>query len=348
MKAAVWYGREDIRVVDFENSKPKLHEVKIAVKWSGICGSDLHEYQDGPIIIPHEPHPLTGVKAPVIMGHEFSGEIIELGEEVANWDLGDRVTVHSYYYCKNCYYCKKGEYELCEKMAFIGFATGTGSFAEEICAPAELLYKLPDDMSYEEGAFIEPLAIGIHAVRRGGVREGDTAAVIGAGPIGILTMQALIAAGVRAVYVIEVIKKRIRLAEKLGADRVLNPHEIDVKEKILELNDGVGTDFTFECVGSEAALKSAIDIVKKGGTIVVNGIFNRAPSIDMTQIVVSEKKIFGSTDGDYPAAISLLSKKRVDVESMISSKIKLGDIVEKGFRELISNKDHHMKILVTP
>ncbi len=344
MKAAFWYGRKDIRVVEIDEPRPKSTEVKIAVKWCGICGSDLHEYLSGPILIPTSPHPLTGAEAPVIMGHEFSGEVTEVGSEVSKFAAGDRVTADTKYYCHTCYHCMRSDFELCENMAFMGLASGNGAFADYICVPEELVYNLPSQVTYEQGAMVEPLAIGIHAVRRGFFREGDTACVVGAGPIGLMTIQALNAAGARRIFAIEIAENRARLASKFGA-QAIDPRA-DPRREIFDLTNGVGVDSSFECVGKQQSLKTCLEVVKKGGTVVVSGIFEEHPSLDFTDLVISEKKVVGSTDGDFAAGISLIATNRVNVDAVITSRIELSNIID-AFEQLATSKDS-VKILVRP
>jgi len=347
MKAAYWYGKRDIRILNAEEPKPGSQDVKIRVKACGICGSDLQEYLAGPILIPTSPHPLTGAKAPLIIGHEFCGEIADVGREVRGWNVGDRVTADAKMYCMDCYFCRRGEYQLCTRMAYLGLASGNGAFAEYLCVPSHLLFKLADNMTYEEGALLEPTSIAVHAVKRSQIRAGDTATVVGAGPIGLLTLQVLAAAGARAIYAVEFDKNRINLARKLGADEVFNPKEVDVKKEINGLTNGIGTDFSFECVGAEESLHSCLEVVRNGGTTVVIGIFKKAVNLSATDLVYHEKNLIGSTDGDYPASIALVSKKKIDVNSLVTSKIKLENIVEGGFKQL-ENPKGHVKILVSP
>lgn len=351
MKAAVWYGKKDVRVMDVpEPPAPAAGQVKVKVHWCGICGSDLHEYLAGPIFIPAtEPHPLTGSTAPLILGHEFAGEIVEVGPGVTNVKVGDRVAPDACQACWECYYCKRNLYNLCEKLAFTGLMTN-GAFAEYVNIPAYTLYKLPETVSYEAGALIEPMAVGIHAVRQAPVIQGDTVVILGAGTIGLVTLQAVRAAGASKIFVIEMAKARKEFAAKLGATAVFDPKEVDVVAKVREATGGLGADVSIECIGHEATGPLAVEVIRKGGKAVLVGIFERESSINFFNVVATEKQIIGSLaySGEFATAIDLLGDGRLNAEPLITGKIKIDDIVEKGFEELVNRKEENIKILVTP
>lgn len=348
MKAAVWHGKKDVRVENVpEPPAPGKDEVKIKVFQTGICGSDLHEYDAGPIFIPTEdPHPLTGRKAPVILGHEFSGEVVEIGEGVTNVSVGDRVAPDAAQHCGECYMCKVNRYSVCEQLAFTGLMTD-GSFAEYVNVPAYTCYKLLPELSNEAGALVEPLAVGIHAIRQGKLLLGDTVAVVGAGTIGLVTIQAARAAGASKVFAIELSKDRKEKAKGLGAI-VLDPTETDVVAEIQEQTDGQGVDVAVECIGKAETVNTGIQCAKRGGKIVVVGIFEKPGEINYNDLVFQEKEVIGSLAycGEFDAAIALLADGRIKAEPLITGKIKLDDIVENGFEELLRNRDSNIKILV--
>jgi (R,R)-butanediol dehydrogenase/meso-butanediol dehydrogenase/diacetyl reductase len=348
MKAAVWHAKKDVRVEDVpEPPAPGKGEVKIKVYQTGICGSDLHEYDAGPIFIPTEDlHPLTGRKAPLILGHEFSGEVVEVGEGVANVAVGDRVAPDAAQHCCECYMCKVNRYSLCEKLAFTGLMTD-GSFAEYVNVPAYTCYKLLPEISNEAGALVEPLAVGIHAIRQGKVLQGDTVAVVGAGTIGLVTIQAARAAGASKVFAIELSKDRKAKAEGLGAI-VLDPTETDVAAEIQDQTEGQGVDVAIECIGKAATVNTGIQCAKRGGKIVVVGIFEKPGEINYNDLVFQEKELIGSLAyyGEFDSAIALLADGRIKAEPLITGKIKLDDIVENGFEELLENRESNIKILV--
>jgi len=351
MKAAVWYDRKDVRVEDVpEPAAPGPGQVKVKVHWCGICGSDLHEYDAGPIFIPATaPHPLTGVQAPLILGHEFSGEVVEVGAEVKNAKVGDRITADACQYCGECYMCKINRYSICSSLAFTGLMTD-GAFAEYVNVPAYTIYQLPPDMPYDVGALVEPLAVGVHAIRRAPVIQGDSVAVVGAGTIGLVTLQSAKAAGASKVFVLEMAKARKEYAKKLGATAVIDPSETDPVEEIRRLTDGIGVDVAIECVGGDKTGALAVDLTRVGGKTVLVGIFEKPSEIHFNNLVFFEKEIVGSLAyyGEFKTAIALLSDGRITAEPLITAKIKLDDIVEKGFEELLANREQHIKILVSP
>ena len=350
MKAAVWYGKKDVRVENVpEPPAPGKGDVKIKVYQTGICGSDLHEYDAGPIFIPTEdPHPLTGRKAPLILGHEFSGEVVAVGEGVTNVGVGDRVAPDAAQHCGECYMCKVNRYSVCEKLAFTGLMTD-GAFAEYVNVPAYTCYKLLPELSNDAGALVEPLAVGFHAIRQGKLLLGDTAAVVGAGTIGLVTIQAARAAGASKVFAVELSKDRKEKAKGLGAI-VLDPTETDVAAAIQDQTDGQGVDVAFECIGKAATVNTCIQCAKRGGKIVVVGIFEKPGEINYNDLVFQEKELLGSLaySGEFDSAIALLADGRIKAEPLITGRIKLDDIVENGFEELLKNRDSNIKILVEP
>ncbi|MBI4774767.1 MAG: 2,3-butanediol dehydrogenase [Deltaproteobacteria bacterium] len=351
MKAAVWHGKRDVRVEEVpEPPIPSPEEVKIKVHWCGICGSDLHEYLAGPIFIPVEnPHPLTGKKAPVILGHEFSGEIAQIGEGVHGIQVGDRVTASASRSCGECFWCKRGETIICHMNAATGMMAD-GAFAEYVNVPAYNIYKLPEGVSFEEAALTEPLAVGVHAMRRARIKTGDHVVIVGAGTIGLSVLQATRASGAGTITVVEVAEARKEYAKKLGATRVLDPTKVDVPAEVARITDGVGADLGFECVGDPKTALLTLDSVRRGGKMVVLGVFERPAEINLNSCVFFEKQIIGSLgyNDEFSTVLSFLVDGRLQAKPMISGKIRLEDILEMGFGDLIEHKDQHIKILVSP
>lgn len=351
MKAAVWYGKQDVRVEDVpEPGAPDAGWVKVKVHWCGICGSDLHEYLAGPIFIPSEsPHPLTGHQGPLILGHEFCGEVVEVGSGVANVAVGDRVAPDACQYCGECYFCKRNQYNLCEKLAFTGLMAN-GGFAEYVNVPAYTLYKLPDGVSSEAGALIEPMAVGVHAVRRAPVIAGDTVVILGAGTIGLAALQAARVAGASKVFVIEMAKARKEYALQCGASAVFDPSQDDVVARIQEATGGLGADISIECIGHKATAPLAVEVIRKGGKAVLVGIFEEASEINFFNLVATEKAVVGALAyaGEFATVIDYINDGRFDVDSLVTGKIPLSDIVEKGFEELVNRKEQNIKIIVNP
>lgn len=351
MKAAVWYGKEDVRVEERAEPKPGPGTVKLKVAWCGICGSDLHEYSAGPIFIPiDEPHPLTGQKAPVIMGHEICGTVVEIGEGVKRLKVGDRVTADCIIRCGQCWYCRRSMPNLCQHLGITGLSQD-GGYAEFVVMPEYACHRLREGIPETIGAIIDPLSTGIRAMRIGGVKVGDSVAIVGAGPLGLSTILGAKAAGARGIFVVGKGKERKKVALQLGASLVLDAKERGIVERIHEATDGQGVDVSVECVGSAEAIQLSLDLTHKGGkTVVVGLIAEGRGSIDLNALVVSEKEIKGCCiySDELEMVIDLLSDGRINPEPMITRKIKLDHIVEEGFQKLITNKDENIKILVSP
>lgn len=352
MKAALWYNKNDIRVEEIEEPKVQEGTVKIKVKWCGICGSDLHEYLAGPIFIPAEqPHPLTNDQAPVVLGHEFSGEVVEVGGGVTHLAVGDRVAVEPIVACGKCPACRERKYNLCSSLGFHGLAGGGGGFAEYTVFPAEFVHKLPDSVSYEKGALIEPMAVALHSLRIGKFMTGQTALVLGAGPIGLATIECLKAAGAKQIIVLQRKSIRQEYAKRAGADVVLDPNEVNIPEEVKKLTDGVGVDVSFETTGAKIGFDIGLESIKYDGTMVVTSIWEGDINFNPNALVFTEKKIVGTIAyrHEFPATIALMSDERIKAEGYITKKISLDQIVEEGFTSLTGpEKKKHVKILVTP
>lgn len=352
MKAALWYGKNDVRVEDIKEPTVVSGSVKIKVKWCGICGSDLHEYLGGPIFIPvGQPHPLSGDIAPVVLGHEFSGEVVELGEGVTKFNIGDRVIVEPIVACGKCDACREGKYNLCSSLGFHGLCGGGGGFAEYTVFPVEFVHKIPDDMTYEKAALVEPMAVALHSIRVAKFLTGNTALVLGSGPIGIATIECLKAAGAKLVIVLQRKSIRQEYAKRAGADYVLDPNEVNVVEEVKKLTGGIGVDAAFETTGSQVGFNIGLESLKFEGTLVITSIWEKETSFNPNVLVFSEKKIVGTIAyrHEFPATITQMSDGRVKAEGYITKKIALEDIVKEGFGALTGpEKKMHVKIIVTP
>lgn len=350
MRAAVWHGRKDVRVGDQPEPTIAPGKVKIKVACCGICGTDLHEYAAGPIFIPVDaPHPQTGVTAPVILGHEFSGEVVETGSGVSRVGVGDRVCVEPIIACGVCAACQSGKYNLCERIAFHGISSPDGgAFAELTMADEQMVYPIPDSMSYELASLVEPAAMVVHAVRRSNFRIGDTAAVFGAGPIGMLLIQMLRAAGASEIIAVEISAARREHAKKIGADHAIDPVEQDVSAVIHELTSG-GVAVAFEASGAPQALPAAISSTRYDGQTVVVSVWEGGANIEPNAFVFQERSLIGilGNCGTFPETISLIDRGILAVGDLITSDISLKEIVPKGFEALLGSKDQ-VKILVRP
>lgn len=349
MKAARWYGAKDIRVEDVNEPEAMGEkDVKIKVKWCGLCGSDLHEYLDGPIFIPADaPHPLSGEQAPIVMGHEFAGEVVETGAGVSRVQVGDRVAVEPILSCGECPACRQNKYNLCEKVGFHGLAGGGGGFSEYTVVSEHMAHAMPEELSYEQGAFVEPAAVALHAVRQSALRAGDKAAVFGTGPIGLLVIEALKAAGASAIYAVEISDIRKKKAENLGAI-VIDPSEADAAAELQRLSGG-GVDVAFEVTGVPKVLPQAINSTSFGGETVIVSIWEKEAGIQPNTILLKERKVTGiiAYRHIYPAVMDLMKQGYFQAEQFVTQKIPLEDVVTDGFEALAKEKSQ-IKILVSP
>jgi (R,R)-butanediol dehydrogenase / meso-butanediol dehydrogenase / diacetyl reductase len=326
MKAARFHGPKDIRIERIPEPRLRPGAVAIDIAWCGICGTDLHEYLEGPIFIPPHghPHPLTHEQEPVTMGHEFSGIVTALGEGVTGLGVGEHVVVEPYFVCGECRQCRAGNYHLCVKMGFIGLAGGGGGLSEKIVVDRRWVHPV-GDIPLDEAALIEPLSVGHHAFVRSEAKAGDVALVTGAGPIGLLLAAVL-------------------------ADHVIDPSQEDLAARVRQLTAGNGADVGFECTSVNAALDQLFDAIKPAGVIVNVSIWGKPAAIDMQRLVLKEIDLRGTIAyvRDHPATIKLVQEGKIDLKPFITARIGLDDLVEDGFGTLIHHKDTAVKILVHP
>jgi (R,R)-butanediol dehydrogenase/meso-butanediol dehydrogenase/diacetyl reductase len=348
MKAAVFHGARDIRVEDVSSPWLEPGDVLLRPYWCGICGTDLHEYAMGPIVIPSAPHPLNGSILPQVLGHEFSAEVVEIGSGVTNVAVGQRVSVMPLLFCGRCYYCRRGLNHLCQSMACVGLSYKSGGIAELAAVPATHVSVLPDSMTELQGALVEPGAVAAYGVDTAQVRPGDTVLITGAGPIGALAV--LYASSIGAnVVVSELNPTRAALARSLDVGTVLDPSQIDVAAWLKDATEGVGADAVIECSGNERALQTAIAAVRSAGRISQTGLHTKAAAID--PMVLSEHDITLSGTWcypvtDWPRIIDLIARGRYPVEKVVSAQIAMADIVEKGFETLLDPRGDQVKVLV--
>jgi len=356
MQALRWHGRQDIRVDDVPIPEPNHDEVLIKVMFSGICGSEVHEYLAGPIFIPLEPHPLTGKKAPQIMGHEFGGRVVALGSGVTEIALDALVTVNPILSCGQCAACRRNRPNLCEQLAYYG-AIGDGGHAEYAVVKAANCALMPSDGPGEYVAFGEPAGIAYHAVNQAGVKPGDTVVVLGGGPIGQLVVQYTRQAGAGKVFMTELIPGRIAVAETIGAlDAVLNPLECDAVDEILARTDGCGADCAIECCGGsktgmlEDTATEAVAMTRAEGTTVMVGTFSEPTEFHFNHVVLMERRVIGSwvwhDHAEYRRAMQMINEGEIKIDPLISKKIRIENAVEQGIQRLHLENDHHLKILV--
>lgn len=356
MRAAIYYGREDVRIEEIDEREVGPDEVRVDVGYCGICGTDLHEYSHGPTTIPDErPHPVTGETLPVTLGHEFSGTVSETGTGVDDVTEGDRVVVNPLFSCGECRYCEEGNNTFCDSLVSLGLHGRGGGFADSIVVPGENVVPLPETVSLEEAALVEPLSVAIHAVRRSGVTTGDSVAVFGAGPIGLGVLQAVRATGAGDVYVIEPRDGRRKRAEELGAVETIDPAERDPVQSVSAATDG-GADVTFDAAGTETTVTQAVRASKKGGTVSIVAAFGRDVQFNPDYVMMAERTVVGSfgyaagplsTRGEFSTAIGMLRDGRLDARVLVTKRVPLEEI-SAGFEALLDTGADHIKVLVEP
>ena len=343
MKAAVWYGVKDLRIEDRDLKPMKADEVKVRVAWAGICGSDLHEYQEGPVFIPVDKEDeLTGEVAPLIMGHEFAGVIEEIGSEVTKYKVGDRVAINPTLTHGNL----PEALDTYDGFSFIGLH-GDGGFTKFANAPEKQVYKLPESLSLQDGALVEPMAVAVQAVKESEMLFGDTVAVFGAGPIGLLTIIAAKAAGASKIIVLDLSANRLEKALELGATHAVNSGEVDGVKAVRDIVPG-GVDVTFEVAGVAPTFKASIDATRARGTVVIVSIFARPIEwnpIHLTNTGVKLTSTIAYTPTTFQQTVDLMGTGQLKPQGIVTSKIVLDDIVAKGFEALTTDKTQ-AKILV--
>jgi (R,R)-butanediol dehydrogenase/meso-butanediol dehydrogenase/diacetyl reductase len=348
MRAARWHARGDVRVEDVPVPRPGSGELLLRVSWCGICGTDVEEYRDGPVVIPVDrPNPLTGQCAPVTLGHEFAGTIVEVGAGVAGFAPGDRVVPDICLFCGDCHFCRRHEYALCVSWAAIGLH-GDGGLAELVRVPARQCVRLPDAIGDDEAALIETVEVAVRAIRHAGVRLGDSVAVVGDGAVGLITLQVARAAGATRVILLGHRTARLELGRRLGATAAIDTHDPAWRRAVADLTDGLGADVAIECGGRASAIDDSITATRKGGRIVLLAVIGTPVPVDTWAIVEGERTLTGSVqhhfDEDLPIAVDLLASGRVDVRPLITRRIALERVVADGFA---ADAGSDIKVLVS-
>ncbi|MDO7976536.1 NAD(P)-dependent alcohol dehydrogenase [Oceanotoga teriensis] len=341
MKVAVMLGIGKMGFEERDIPKVKDNEALIKLEYIGVCGSDLHYYETGAI----------GdyvVNPPFVLGHEPGGIVVEIGKNVKNLKIGDRVALEPGKTCGHCEFCKSGKYNLCPEVQFFATPPVDGVFQEYVAHEADLCFKLPENVSTMEGALIEPLAVGFHAAIQGNAKIGQTAVVMGAGCIGLVTMMSLKAMGVSKVYVVDLMEKRLKKALELDADRVINGSNSNVAEEIGKLTGGKGCDLVIETTGSEIAASQAIDITKKGATIVFVGYSKNGEMTLPMSIAINKELTFKTVfryRHIYPLAINAVSTGRVNLKGIVTNTYNL-DEIQEAMDYSISNKADIVKTVI--
>lgn len=341
MKVSVMRGIRDVIEEERPVPKPGAGEVLVKVMDCGVCGSDVHYYEFGRI----------GdfvVRKPMILGHECAGVVTEVGEGVTSVQVGDRVAVEPGYTCGKCEFCKKGLYNLCPDVVFLATPPYDGAFAEYLKYPADMVFKLPDNMDTEEGALVEPFCVGLHAVAQSGGKLGDSAVVLGSGCIGLCTMLALHANGIRTVYVVDMLQLRLDKAKELGATAVFNAGECDAVEEIMKLTGGAGVPLVFETAGSRVTTQQTAKLVKRGGTVVLVGMAaNPVFEYDFGALQSKEatlKTVFRYRNL-YPVAIEAVSKNGVPLKKVVTDRYTFEQIPQ-ALEDSIERKAEVVKAVI--
>ncbi|TFK31770.1 alcohol dehydrogenase GroES domain protein [Crucibulum laeve] len=361
MKAARYYGPGDIRVEVIEEPRPKEGQVKIKIAWNGICGSDLHAYLTTVVKFPTktEANELTGETLPITLGHEFSGTIVDLGSGVdgKKWQIGQNVIVEPVISCLktgSCGPCTAGSRNICPLANFIGIGGWGGGLAEFIATDVRYVHHLPDSVPLEVGACIEPLAVAYHAMKRSGFEKGKTALIVGGGPIGLFLLRILRSIDLESTIIVsEPATIRRSLALKHGASHVLDPVKTDrnVSEVVMGLTNGIGVDVAFDAAGVQASLDVALASIRPRGIFMNVAIWEDNPRINMNLILSREIVVTGVMGYDrvHEEVLGAVASGKISgLGELITSKISLEDVVEKGFLALLNEKDTQVKILVHP
>lgn len=322
---------------EIETPVPKVGEVLIRIMKIGVCGSDIHVW--------HGKHPFTSY--PVTQGHEVSGEIAALGAGVENLEVGQKVTIQPQVVCGKCYPCRHGKYNLCETLKVMGFQT-TGVASEYFAVDAAKVTPLPQEMSFDEGAMIEPLAVAVHAVRKFGDMQGMRVAVLGAGPIGILVAQAAKGMGAESVLITDISDLRLEKARQCGVDFCVNTHEADFGEALVSSFGPDKADVIYDCAGNNVTMGQAIRCARKGSTIILVAVFAGMAEVDLA--VLNDHELDLNTtmmyrNEDYLEAIELVRAGKVDLKPLISKHFAFRDYAE-AYRYIDENRETTMKVII--
>lgn len=343
MKALVHTAPLTFEFKDVPKPQPGDDEALVQVKAVGICGSDVHGYTG-----------TTGRRIPpLIMGHEAAGIVETVGRNVKNVAAGDRITFDSTIYCNQCPACRQGRVNLCQNRKVMGVATPTfhrdGAMAEYVLVPWWIIYRLPDAVSFEEAALVEPAGVGMHAARITPIEVNDVVAVVGAGQIGLLAMQGARIKGAGTLVVLDMKEDRLAVARQLGAHVTINPTKGDVAEQMRKAVGRPDVDVAFEAVGNEAAVKLAIDLTKLGGNVTLIGNVTPKIQVNLQDIVSHEVTIRGSCAiaGEYPACLNLMAQGRLQVKPFISRVMPLAE-GKAAFDALHHGEAGLMKIVLHP
>jgi len=343
MKSLLLSAYNQLEIADFPAPEVNAGEVLVRVAACGICGSDVHGY-DGS----------SGRRIPpIVMGHEAAGTVAAVGAGVKGYVVGDRVTFDSTVYCGACAWCERGDVNLCDNRQVIGVSCGDyrrhGAFAEYVAVPEHILYHLPDNLSFAEAAMLEATSVALHAVRVSQVKGEETALVIGAGMIGLLTLQAARALGCGRVMITDVDASRLSLAKEVGAEEILHASGAELVAEVLKRTEGRGVDLAYEAVGRSETVNAAIDCTKKGGTVTLIGNIQPEVTLPLQKVVTRQLRLQGScaSAGEYPQAIELIADGAIKVTPLITAIAPLEE-GPRWFSRLHAHEPNLMKVILTP
>ena len=350
MLALRYHGNKDLRLEDIPDPSPGPGEVRVRCRYTSICATDIEEWQYGPLWVQYgSPNPLSGRSAPLVMGHEISGVIDSVGPGVDGWSAGERVVVNNVRTCGTCFWCTRSQQAVCPNMAVAGLSAD-GGLAEYMTWPADMIVRLPDSIPDEAAPLTEPAMVGVHAARRSGVKPGDTVCVLGCGTVGLMTVQAFAASGARVIAV-DVRQQSLDKARDLSADVTIDAGSTDVPTALLELTDGIGPDIVVETAGAADTPVQAIDWCRRGGTVVLVGIYSATPRVNFNDIVGVEKTVIGSvasSPGDMKLTVDLIARGKINTAPLVSSVIPLSRALEDGFERMIAPGKDVFRIVVQP
>jgi|SRR6185437_7849052 len=335
MKAFQFFGKNDIRLVDLPEPEVGESDVLLKIKKVGICGTDLHIYTGG-----------MSVPTPLVLGHEFVGEVVKIGKDVTKVTVGDRAVAEHVIGCGKCGYCEEGKRNLCKNPTVIGLHR-QGGLAEYLAVPESLIYRLPEELGYDEGVLVEPLSIAVYAVRKADVRVGDTVAVIGQGPIGLFVDQVAKSAGA-TVYGFDKHDNRLQFAQDHQyIHKGFNVTQDDYLKNFQSLLSTDGADVVFEAVGSDQSAEMAFELARGAGKVLVLGVFEHNVQVNMMQIVKKELTVQGSWTciSSFAPTLSLLASKEVEVSQFITHRYSFSD-TKKAFDEALTDKGNRIKTVI--
>jgi L-iditol 2-dehydrogenase len=338
-RAAFVMKNRSIQVMDAPAPAVRPGDVLIKMVYCGVCGSDVHFYEHGEPDFPDV--------YPFILGHEAAGEVVEVGPGVTTLSVGDRVAMEVGIPCRVCEWCTTGKYNLCPSIVFLSAPRAHGVMRQYVAHPADLCYKLPDHVSTLEGALTEPLAVGLTAVLNTGARVGQSAAILGSGCIGLVTLLSLRAMGIETITVVDVFDIRLAKAKELGAANVVNTSSVDPVEAVRELHGGIGPDYVFEAAGNRITAGQTVPMAKRGGTIAIIGNIVGQTPIDLQLMTNKELRLLTTFRyrNIYPAAIASIASGKIDISTIVSREYRFAD-AEKAFEDSISQKQSMVKAVI--